>query len=239
MAQLSLSISQEEDTIELFVTDQNAIEMPRWSSTNTMSSVAQPEIVNALQKVQVENEVITKAIEIFYRIQGVKTGRTKAVKGGRKIRLIFYCIFMAYNELGRPVDPSYAADLVTLARNEIEQAFNEYSPTGAMIIRPEKMVPFYINRINALNQDGTTFDVGVVNQEVEKVINICRSTKAGQEWIQNTAAKTVAIVALYFYMNDIRGLGIGQNIRLFEQACYLSWACIRRYHEQIVKYYNQ
>lgn len=244
MAQISAPAQPEAfqdfgESIELFIADHNTIEMPKYSSTNTIVSTSQPEIVNALHQIQVETEVVTKAIEIFYRIHGVRTGRTKAVKGSRKIRLIFYCVFMAYNELNSPVDPSYAADLISLPRNEIEQAFNEYSPTGPMIIEPEKMIPFYINRINLLNVDGTSFDIGVVNHEVCRVIKTCRGTKAGQEWIQNTAAKIVAIVALYFYLSDIRGLEIGQNIRLFERACYLSWACIRRYHEQIVKYYNQ
>lgn len=236
MAQLS--VANPEEFIELFIADSNAIEMPKYSSNHAVVSVAQPEIVTSMQQLHLPTEVVSKSIEIFYRVHGLRNSKTKAVKGSRKVRLIFYCIFMAYNELSNPVDPSYAADLVNLPRNEIDQAFNEYSPTGPTIIAPESMVRFYINRINSLNRNGNYYDVQVINEEVRKIIQICRSTKAGQEWVENTSAKIVAIVALYFYLNDRKNLEIGQNIRLFEQACYLSWACIRRYHDQIIKYYN-
>lgn len=224
--------------------------MGGYSVYGSLSSTAQPEIVNALQQLPIETEVVMKAIEVFYQI-GTNLGdkgspgmvrytpRTKSVKGSRKFRCMFYCVFMAYKELEYPVDPAYAAEIVGLPRNEIEQAFTEYCPSGPMLMEPEKLLRFYIKRINILLSPlGIEYNIEVLDREARKVIEVCRSTEVGREWIKNTAGKIVSIVALYFYMNDIKGLEIAQNIPIFEQACYLSWACIRRYHEQIVKYYN-
>lgn len=221
--------------------------MGGYSIYGSLSSTPQPEIVNALQQLAIETEVVIKAIELFYLIGSDRgssslvryTPRTKSVKGSRKFRCMFYCVFMAYKELGCPVDPAYAAEIVGLPRNEIEQAFTEYSPSGPMLIEPEQLLHFYIKRINELLIPiGIEYNVELLAREASKVIEICRSNEIGREWVQNTAAKIVSIVALYFYMNDIKGLDIAQNILVFEQACYLSWACIRRYHEQIVRYYN-
>lgn len=228
----------------------NTIVMSGYNAYSTLTSTTQPEIVTTIQQLQIEVEVIAKAIEIFYRIHSMKINdnrgnsvevsrRNKSVKGSRKVRLIFYCVFMAYNELGCPVDPAYAADIVKLPRKEIEQALSEYAPPGNTLIQPEKMVMFYIKGINFLVSPlGISYNAEAVDREVRRVIEVCRTTPAGREWIQNTAAKIVAIAALYFYMNDIKGFETAHNVSIFEQACYLSWACIRRYHEQIAKYYN-
>lgn len=218
--------------------------MSGYNPNGTIISLSQPEVINAFQQLSIETEVIRRAIEIFYDIGSNSdnqkhTRKTRSIKGSRKTRCMFYCVFQSYNDLGAPVDPSYAADIVGLPRNEIDQAFTEYSPSGVMFIEPERMLRFYIHQINnIIVHTGVQYNVDVIEKEVKKIIHVCRSTHTGDEWIQNTAAKIVAIVAIYFYMNDIKGLEVGQNIQVFEQACYLSWACIRRYHEQFVHYYN-
>lgn len=228
----------------------NTIIMSGYNAYSTLTSTAQPEIVITIQRLQIESEVITKAIEIFYRTNKMKINdnqgtsvdvsrRNKSVKGSKKIRCIFYCVFMAYNELDCPVDPAYAADIVGLPRKEIEQALGEYAPPGTTMIDPKKMTKFYVKRINLLIvQTGITYTSDPIDQEVRKIIDVCSLSLAGKEWIQNTAAKLVAIAALYFYMSDIKGFEIARDVTIFEQACYLSWACIRRYHDQITKYYN-
>jgi hypothetical protein len=232
----------------------NTIVMGSYNAYSTVVSTTQPEIVTAIQQLQeqkIEIEIISKAIDIYYRLNSIKINdnqgnsvevfrKNKSVKGSRKIRLIFYCIFMAYNELGIPVDPTYVADIVKLPRKETEQALAEYSPSGTTIIEPEKMIMFYIRRINMIvSQLGITYNEEIVNQDVKRIIEVCKTTPIGKEWIENTAAKHVAVAALYFYMNDIKGIDIiSKNICIFESACYSSWACIRRYHGLIAGYYN-
>ena len=223
----------------------NTIVMSGYNPCATIVNNSQPEIINTIQQLQVEVEVISKAIEIFYRINSMKINdeiykRSKSVKGSRKVRLIFYCVFMAYYELECPVDPAHVADIVKLPRKEMEQALGEYAPAGTTIIEPEKMIVFYIRRINAIVASlGIKYDEVVVDRDVRRIIGVCKITPIGKEWVQNTAAKHVAIAALYFYMTDIKGFDtISKNTSIFENACYLSWACIRRYHDQIAKYYN-
>jgi len=223
----------------------NTITMSGYNPCATIVNNSQPEIVTTIRQLQIEVEIISKAIENFYSINSMKINdeiykRVKSVKGSRKIRLIFYCVFMAYNELECPVDPAYVADIVKMPRKEMEQALGEYSPSGTTIIEPEKMIVFYIRRINAMFASlGIKYDEVVVDRDVRRIIEVCKITPIGKEWVQNTAAKHVAIAAIYFYMTDIKGFDmIAKNINIFEKACYLSWACIRRYHDQIAKYYN-
>lgn len=239
------------DTYNEIEKSSNVIVMGGYNAYSTVISTTQPEIVTTIQQLQIETEIISKAIDIYYRINSMKMNdnrgnsvgvfqRSKSIKGSRKIRLIFYCVFMSYNELGCPVDPAYAADIVKLPRKEMEQALTEYAPSGTTIIEPEKMIMFYIRRINLLvSQLGISYNIDIIDQEVRRIIEVCRISPIGKEWIENTAAKHVAVAALYFYMNDIKGFDtISKNIYIFENACYLSWACIRRYHDQITKYYN-
>lgn len=228
--------------------DNGQIVMTGYSQYGTPTSTTQPEIVLTIRQFQIEIEVVNKAVEIYYEINNraieskgpsEKVYKIKSVKGSRKLRLIFYCIFMAYSRLDYPVDPCYAADIVKLPHNEIETAFNEYTTPGVTLIEPEKMVRFYMNRINQLIANtGIQYDVNTAVEGVCNIIKVCRSNALGQEWIINNAAKIVAIGAVYFYLNDIKRLDVSQCTSIFEQACYLSWACIRRYHEQISKYYN-
>ena len=207
----------------------------KYGQYNTLSSIPSPEIVNSMSRLKAETEVISKAIEIFYNLKGVG----KSIKGRRKLRCMFYCIYMAYSNLDHPVDPSYAADIVGLAKNHINKAFVEYSPPGAMVIPPEKLLGFYMSRINSLVKDqGMSYDEKSITQGAMDVILVCRSHNKGKEWVLNTASKVVAIVALYFYMNDMKGICSQGNIDIFEKACYLSWACIKRYHEQLSMHYN-
>lgn len=240
-----------DDNYEYIENSHNALIMTGYSPNTTLTTTTQPEIVNVIQQLSIEIEVINKALDIYYQINNIKINvsrtlqvtdvvcKNKSVKGTRKLRLLFYCVFMAYNKIDRPVDPCYVADIVHLNRKEIEQALNEYSPSGLVLIEPEKMVRFYIKRINEyLCQQGIYYNNEVVEQGVRDVIKICRSNPMGKEWIENTSAKIVAVTALYFYLNDIKGFDISKDINLFEQACYLSTACIRRYYEQISKYYN-
>lgn len=229
-------------------TSGNVLTMSGFSPYTTPTPTTQPEIISTIQNLPIELEVTNKAIEIYYETTNISKfkNRKKTIgnrssvrsyKGIRRTRLLFYCVFKAYEVVGFPVDPCYVAEIVRLPINEIDQAIGEYAPSGIFLIEPEKMIRFYIARINeSLSSSNIHYNEDIVIAGTRKVLAECRSTNIGKEWIQNTTAKSVAIAALYFYMNDIRGISINQTI--IEKACYLSWACIRRHHEQVAKYYN-
>ena len=223
-------LNEEEGDGEQIITD-------GFSAHGSPVQVVQPEIINALQLLPVAPEVISRASAIFYQLN--RQSKLKSIKGSRKVRTMFACISLAFNELGVPVDPNYAADLVHLDRTNIEQALNECFPASKIIYDPILMIRFYIYSLNeSLSLVGIRYDENAVITEVTKVIQICKSTKSGEEWVQNNAGKIVAITALYFYLNDLKRYDISKYLALFEQACYLSWACIRRYHAEISRYYN-
>ena len=229
------------ETGEHMVIDQQNDElcMSGYSTYGNVQTTPQPEIINDIQKISIPTEVISEAINIFYEISKTSKNKVKSIKGTRKTKLIFYCVFMAFDKLDSLADPCYIADIIGLKRNSIEQSFNEFSPTGITIIKPEKMIKFYIHSLNKLLLErGVSYDENTVIDGVIKVIEMCRGTNAGKEWTQNTSANVVVISSLYFYMNDIMRFDISNVTNLFEQACYISWACIRRYHGQVSKYYN-
>ena len=224
--------------------EDNLISFSGYSAYGSTTAVVQPEIVTALQQMNLEIEVINRAIEVYYEVIKMhyhrkNDTRGRTIKGGRRLRLLFYCVFTAYIRLNNPVDPCFAAELIGLPFNSIEQAITENSPPGVIVIDPTKMIKFYVGRINKLMEStGTQYNEASVVEGVTQVIDICRSTEVGEEWTQNTAVKLVAISAVYFYLNDIKGINMSKNIILIEKTCYLSWACIKRYYEQIGKYYN-
>lgn len=228
--------------------DQDNLIMSGYSANTSLVSNSQPEIVLTLQQLELPMEIITHAIDIYYVIQQNKTKQKRnneqiptprAVKGSRKIRLMFYCVFMAYREVGYPVDPCYAAEKVGLGNNEIDHALAEYSISGVTLLRPEELITFYLDRINeALEEKGIRFDPQVFGKGIREVLDSCRSTPAGKQWLENRAAKNVAIAALYFYLNDIKNTEVSKYITTIEKVCYLTRACIRRYYEEVAKYYN-
>lgn len=205
--------------------------MSEYSEYTNIQSTVQPEVVSAIQQLELETQVVSKAVQIYYSVDQSPTrwSKTKSIKGTRKLRLIFYCVFIAYKELDHPVDPYHVADKVGLPRGEIDQAFSEYAPPGAIIIEPEKMVRFYAKRLgDLLSRNADELERGAHN-----VIQVCKSTDAGREWVTNTPAKIVAITAIYHYLCS---QNTTRNLKAFEKACYLSSACIRRHHEQVAKY---
>jgi len=244
MSSRSLPRPLSEDEAMLLEESESMLTMGGFNPYVTPTLNSQPEIVNNIQTLPLETEIIGKAVEIYYQTMAERVSRrkkdehiVKSFKGIKKARMIFYCVFRAYLEMGYPVDPCYAAEIVRLPMNEIDQALNEFIPPGILLIEPEKMVRFYIDRINKLSVPlNIEYNSEAVIAGTQKVLQECRSTNTGREWIQNTTAKSVAIAALYFYLNDIQGYSLDQGI--IERACYLSWACIRRHHEQIAKYYN-
>lgn len=203
-------------------------------------SFTRPEIVNSLMslKEKFDHSLIKQAIEIYYELS--HKVNTKSIKKSRKMCLIFYCLFMALDRSGMTTDPVHLAELVGLPRNKIERSFSEFSASGIYFISPMSLVTFYVERYNALLQGAgmmLKLNEAYVIKGVEEVIERCRESRAGREWMDNTSSKVVAIACIHFYLTEFKGLEIEKDT-FFSEACYLSLPCIKRYHEFISKYYN-
>ncbi|MEM3858048.1 MAG: hypothetical protein QW478_01435 [Candidatus Micrarchaeaceae archaeon] len=213
--------------------EENDIVINNYNHFGNVISSKIPDVIENISKLPIEEEVKVKAHEIYYRLPN----NGKNVKSKQKFQLIFYCVWTAYLELGYPQDPCFLGNIIGIKKNDIDKAFNKYSEKPLLIINPEDMVELYIKKINSYLDD-KKFNEQVVVEEVKKILQQIRKTKAGEEWIMNTPVKIVSIVAIYFYLNDIKQSKYIEDISIIEKTCLLSWACIKRYHEILEKYYN-
>lgn len=216
-----------------------------YNPNSSIVSNSRPEIINDFENLNVRSEIICGAKNVYYRIIASKSltnqkpTRIKSVKGSKKLKLIFYCVYIAHLDLGRAVDPCYVADLVNLDYKEIDRSFENYSENGIITIEPERLIPFYIERLNEVSKEsGIVYDKEKIIDGVNKVITICKSTQIGKEALENIPSRFVAICSLYFFLDRVSRTNISKEITNFEKACYLSWGCIKRYLAQIEKYYN-
>jgi len=205
----------------------------------TCVQVQIPEIINSILKLPIETEVINRAVAIYHRINedsNFSRNRPKTIKGTKKDQLIFLCVFRAYYELDRAIDIVHAANLTGLSKNLVNQAIDMYP----MKFEPEKFVEFYINRFNQiLEAHGSEIQIQKrVIPEVIQIIQICRETRPGLEGIQDMPSKGVAVSSLYFYLSNIVNIMKQEYNSYFTEACYISWAAVRKYYEQINEYYN-
>jgi hypothetical protein len=199
-------------------------------------SITVPEAVTAIQQLGLPPEITSKAIDTFYRLQSDVTKQVHPVKSlrkKRKDRCVFLCVFIAYNDSGMPMDPVAVANLTKLDSGEIDQAFNDN--TINIVIDPVKLSRYYVQSINTL-LEGSQLNVDLVEQEVRKIIEICRQKKSGQEVLENSPAKHISVGVTCFYILDVGSMNIHRSI--LERACHLSWACISKYHRQISQLYN-
>jgi len=221
----------------LYLDSGNVLSINNYNQYGTPVVKHQPDIVKTIQGLDLPVDIIGKAIEIFYEISNTRT--VKSFKNDRKLRLIFYCIFMGYYELGHMVDPYYVTNLINMSKNRIDKALFEYSDEGVILFNPEDLVEFFINQFNqVIVHHKIYYDVQEVVIGVKEILKVCRSTESGKEWIENSSVRSVTISTLYFYLTDILGINMKNQITLFEKACNLSYACIRRYCEQVSMYYN-
>jgi transcription initiation factor TFIIIB Brf1 subunit/transcription initiation factor TFIIB len=213
--------------------DENDLDGGSYNRYGNIVITKRPDIIENILNLPIEQEVKSRAQEIYYRLHDVN----KNVKSRQKLQLIFYCIWMAYLELDCPQDTYPLADMIALPRKNIDKALSKFLEVGIVIIEPERMIKYYIRRINSFLIDAK-FNEDLVTENVIEILKRVRRTEAGNEWVDNTPVKIVAVVSIYFYLNDIKRSKLIENTSLIEKTCYLSWACIRRYHEVLERYYN-
>lgn len=204
-----------------------------YSQFTSPTSLVIPEAVGAIQRLKLPYEISSKAVEIFYRLETTGNKKVKSLRSRRKNRRIFLSVFLAYNELGCPRDPIAVANAIQMDTSEIEQALSE-SPIN-IVIDPIELSQFYTQQINQISPE-IAFNVPEVKSEIQRIIETCKQSQVGRETCNNSPAKHIAVGALCFYILEILGLPIPRDI--FEKACFLSWACLTKYHREVVALYN-
>lgn len=224
-----------------------------YSANRSMVTQAIPEVVNHIKNFErvIPSEVINRAIEIYYSLNFTyhstknnlygRGTKTKSVKGNRQKKLIFFCIFKAYDDLDQTVDPYYVANLVEMNQLDTNQAFNECCPNGKFTITPDRFINFYLDRIQEIIDEagvGIKLDQKEIYDNVKNIIETCQNTQFGKNTLNNIPSGKIAIVSIYFYLTRFCSIPQLTDIAIFEEAGYLSGACIRNYLETIEKCYN-
>lgn len=201
---------------------------------------SEPQIVKDIRDLELNEEIKENAIRIYYDVMesGVM-GRTKSVKEGRKYRMIFYCISEAYSQNGEMIEPKYLGRILGLKESFIDKAMMDHIGGGIKIYDPINILKFYAERLNEeYDADGMKlkFNSESIIEGAREVIERCRETDAGSEWLNNNAVKCVGIAALAFYVNDIMGSNVER--KYFERIATLPWSCIKNSINKVIMFYN-
>lgn len=205
----------------------------KFSSIITVNII--PQTVLAIQQLpNIADEIKTEAIQVYYQISQFRPEcKLKSVKGKKQLKIIFYCIFNAHINLDCYIDPIGLSYLLKLKKTVINKALSSYTPRGVTIIPPEKCISYYLHRLNELLKEKKLKEYPIEEcvDGTIIIIQLCKNSQLGDDWITDVASKTVAIICLYFYLNDIVNEGISKYTELYGRACFVSFAGIRKYYD--------
>lgn len=200
-----------------------------------------PEIINSIHKLEIDPNIKSSACLIYENLLKTRLDcRTKFVKGKHKLILLFYCIYMGFIKNGSTVDPYYVAELVSLPSNLVNKALNSYSDPGCTLYVPEDGLSFYVQNINKhLSKHGITFDNKIFLRDTIEILRICRLTKEGNTWVNETSVRLVCLSTIFFYLIDMKGFSIERYEKDFEKALYTTKTSIKKHYQALIKYYNK
>jgi len=155
-------------------------------------------IFNDMSNFQIPDDIKYKADEIY---SGLKLA-TK--RGKRRRKVIFFCMFQAYQALGRPCDPKKLANVVGINPNEISKAFSLCSPleTG--------YYPSF-QQLNFVDFIPTYYHLtGLSESNLEDVIELGQSLSTKDTTLLDELPQIVAVSTLLYYM-EINGVSCNTN----------------------------
>ncbi len=211
-----------------------------YNESSCMQSTQLPEIVNIISRIEIDNSIKTEAINIYYRMMNERHDcKIVSVKGEQKTALIFFCLYMGFMQTGNLIDPFFAAKLVGLNPKKVNRALNSYTFPGCVIYRPEDAINFYIHYLNYhFRTAGQSFNPNVFQDEMLKILTVCRSSEIGRQWILQNSIRIVCITVLYFFLADILRIPSDKFESVYTATCYATKANIKRYYLQLCNIYN-
>ena len=89
-----------------------------YTNCHAIPKLSERSIILDLDKIDIPEDVRNMSEQIFQQLE------TNTKRGRRRKKLLFYCIFNAYKELGHPQDPKLIAELVGISATEMTKAFS-------------------------------------------------------------------------------------------------------------------
>lgn len=103
------------ETIQIFP---GGIGKSDYSNCHAIPKYSDKSIISDLDKINIPDEIKNLSEQIFQQLD------TNTKRGRRRKKLLFYCIFNAYNQIGQPQDPKFIAELVGISHTEMTKAFS-------------------------------------------------------------------------------------------------------------------
>ncbi|MHB1910308.1 MAG: hypothetical protein ACYCQJ_15730 [Nitrososphaerales archaeon] len=199
-------------------------------------ATTEPEGIRELKALtQFSNQIVSEAISVYRDLDRQdEFGRQKALKKDKRLRRIFICLYMAYNRLGFPVDPKYLIQQLGYGvKCNFDKAVNENNLN--LIIDPVRLAEFYLKRLVTVSN--YNLDIPLILQEVSTLLEECRGSEIGRDYIDNTPAKVISIGAICYVLTYIHDEYDKFKLKL-ATAWYLSPSCVRKYRDKISEIYN-
>lgn len=151
-------------------------------------------IIGDLTNVQITEDLKIRANEIFQRL---RTGTKR--KNNRK-RAVFFCVYRAFIELGKVIEPRNVASLIGMDHNEIHKAMSLCSElqTGYSNLIQERSAKDFIGTILE------NINVKVDNREIE---NLLDEVFKKDPSLTDDVPQTVAAAAICYFL-EINGIKI-------------------------------
>lgn len=151
-----------------------------------------PSIANDLAPLEISEQVKIEANNIFQTLN-IPTKRK-----ANRTRVIFFCVFMAYQNLGKVEEPRVIAKSVGLQHKEISKAFSicsklhtDYVPTFTQKT-PQDFVPIIINKLG-------------IDTEVEEIVELLQEVLDKDPSLKDDFPQTVAAACVSFFL-EIKGI---------------------------------
>ena len=210
------------DEVDDHHSDYETLQIHRDIQDDISKKFVDKSIMSDMTNFYISDEIKEKANEIYTKLE-ISTKR-----GGRRKKVVFFCLFQAHRELDIPCDPRVLAKTVGIGANDISRAFSMCSPieTGYYPISKkfhfEDFIPTYYH-LTGLSR----LNLGDVMELSEEISDKCQS-------IRDELPQTVAAAILMYYM-DINGVSCNFD---FSKAVNRSEVTLNQMKKRIENIHN-
>ena len=179
-------------------------------------------IKNDLIILALESDVSIRADQIYQALN------TPICKGKERKKLLFFCIYYAYKELGLQKDPTDIGIMLELNKNQCNSAFKKFSinyQVPITIIDPASFIENYL--------EITKLDVNHHTEDVKKWLY--RIINKDPNINKNIQPQRLAAAVIIHYLNS---LGIKFEISVFEKKLAIKANSIQKIVKHIIEIDN-
>lgn len=195
----------------------------RSSTVPGMYRANQRSILPDMKDIHVPEDVKVRANEIYNKL-AISTKR-----GTRRVQMIFFCIYMAYRELGHPQDPHQLSSVLGLTKSEVNKTFSMFSEvqTG---YRPDTKEVNVVDLLPTLCRL-----IGFEKSEIDSCVKVGIEIMEKESDLNESFPQKVAAGILQYYLT-INGVQIDK--KRYAQKIGLSQGMIQNMCSKVASVHN-